>query len=161
MSENKPKLQPTKPISEAEHKQSGSAASNALYRKMLKEMPILADEDEELYGQLHDAIFDQVKPQSFLDKISVMDITNKLFSEVRYRNAIVGLINGARRVRPFESEDEREFSAIKQYLPHLQKLQRMIDNNEAGRRSILKEFHRKASNRKGAPSIVPEDKDDD
>jgi hypothetical protein len=131
-----------------ERKQNGAkaSASDKCYLKLLEKTLFLDDEDETLYMQLHDAVFDDVKPQSFLEKIAVKDLVDKLFGELRTRAAIVGLIEGAQHdVDAWGCrEGEREFRAIKQYMPHLTKLQRMMDNSEAGRRSIMKEFRRKA-----------------
>ena len=47
----------------------------------------------------------------------------------------------------FGPDGEREFRAVQVYLPHLQKLQRMKEQSEAGRRALMKEFRHKA----GAP----------
>ncbi len=132
-----------------ERKQDASVAKanvpDKCYIKLLETTLLLDDEDEKLYAQLHDAVFDDVKPQSFLEKIAVKDLVDKLFEERRCRAAIVGLIEGARhRVDRYSShEDDREFLAIREYMPHLTKLRRMVDNSEAGRRSIMKEFRRK------------------
>ena len=54
------------------------------------------------------------------------------------------LIDGARQAIEFTPDEERKFLAIRDYLPHLQKLQRMKDNSEAGRRALMKEFRHKA-----------------
>jgi len=134
-----------------ERKQNGSvakaSASDKCYIKLLEKTLLLDDEDEKLYAQLHDAVFDDVKPQSFLEKIAAKDLVDKIFGELRSRAAIVGLIEGAWHASKYYDE-EREFRAIEKYMPNLQKLQRMIDNSEAGRRSIMKEFRRKAETSK-------------
>ena len=138
--ENKPhvKIEQLVPASVAK-----ANASDKCYIKLLEKTLLLNDEDEKLYIQLHDAVFDDVKPQSFLEKIAVKDLVDKLFEEQRCRAAIVSLIEGARH-RVGKYSDEREFLAIREYMPHLTKLQRMVDNSEAGRRSITKEFRGKA-----------------
>jgi hypothetical protein len=131
-----------------ERKQNGAkaSASDKCYLKLLEKTLLLDDEDEKLYAQLHDAVFDDVKPQSFLEKIAAKDLVDKIFGELRSRAAIVGLIEGAWHACKYSDDDEREFRAIERYVPNLQKLQRMMDNSEAGRRSIMKEFRRKAEN---------------
>jgi hypothetical protein len=129
-----------------ERKQNGAKASvsDKCYLKLLEKTLLLDDEDEKLYAQLHDAVSDDMKPQSFLEKIAVKDLVDKLFGELRTRAAIVGLIEGAWHASTYSDKEEREFQAIRKYMPHLTKLQRMMDNSEAGRRSIMKEFRRKA-----------------
>jgi hypothetical protein len=129
-----------------ERKQNGAKASDSdkCYLKLLEKTLLLDDEDEKLYAQLHDAVFDDVKPQSFLEKIAAKDLVDKIFGELRSRAAIVGLIEGAWHASSYSDKDEREFRAIERYMPNLQKLQRMMDNSEASRRSIMKEFRRKA-----------------
>jgi hypothetical protein len=132
-----------------ERKQNGAkaSASDKCYLKLLEKTLLLDDEDEKLYAQLHDAVFDDVKPQSFLEKIAAKDLVDKIFGELRSRAAIIGLIGGAWHACKYSDDDEREFRAIERYMPNLQKLQRMMDNSEAGpRRSIMKEFRRKAEN---------------
>jgi hypothetical protein len=148
MTEHKPPVKIEDQAPALEHKQNASAAkanAHKCYLKLLERTRILDGEDEKLYAQLHDAILDDVKPQSFLEKIAVKDLVDKLFEELRGRAAIVGLIEGARHAADeYGHKDQREYRAIRQYLPHLTKLQRMLDNSEAGRRSIMKEFRRKA-----------------
>jgi hypothetical protein len=149
MTEKKPPVKFEDQAPALQHKQNVSVAkanaSDKCYIKLLEKTLLLDDEDEKLYAQLHDAVFDDVKPQSFLEKIAVKDLVDKLFEEQRSRAAIVGLIEGARhRAYKYSHEDEREFLAIREYMPHLTKLRRMMDNSEAGRRSIMKEFRRKA-----------------
>jgi hypothetical protein len=139
-------------VARLREKQNASAASSAdvdssCYRTLLEQAPILKNEDQELYKQIHDAIFEDVRPQTFLEKLAAKDFADKVFEEVRLKTAIVGLIDGARQVVAFEPDDEREFRAVQRYLPHLQKLQRMKEQSEAGRRALMKEFRHKA----GAP----------
>jgi hypothetical protein len=114
---------------------------------LLEQAPILEDEDQELYNQIHNAVFDDVRPQTFLEKLTAKDFADKVFEEVRLKTAIVGLIDGARQAVAFLPNKEREFSAVQSYLPHLQKLQRMKEQSEAGRRALMKEFRHNA----GAP----------
>jgi hypothetical protein len=139
-------------VARLQEKQNASAASPAdvdssCYRTLLEQAPILEDEDQELYKQIHNAIFEDVRPQTFLEKLAVKDFADKVFEELRFKTAIVGLIDGARQAVTFGAHGEREFLAIQDYLPHLQKLQRMKEQSEAGRRALMKEFRHKA----GAP----------
>ena len=139
-------------VARLREKQNASAASSAdvdssCYRTLLEQAPFLEDEDQELYNQIHNAVFDDVRPQTFLEKLAAKDFADKVFEEVRLKTAIVGLIDGARQGAMFGPDGEREFRAIQDYLPHLQKLQRMKEQSEAGRRALMKEFRHKA----GAP----------
>ena len=146
--ENRPQAKIEEQAPALEHKQDASVAkantSDKCYLKLREKTLLLDDEDEKLYAQLHDAVFDDVKPRSFLEKIAAKDLVDKIFGELRTRAAIVGLIEGAWHASSYSDKDEREFRAIERYMPNLQKLQRMMDNSEAGRRSIMKEFRRKA-----------------
>jgi hypothetical protein len=162
MTEGKATVKP-EPLSALEQEQNTSTASkannaSACYRKLLEETPILGDEDEKLYNQIHQAVFDDVKPQTFLEKIAVKDFADKLFEELRLKTASVDLIEGARQTVEFDPEDRREFRAIEKYLPHLQKLRRMMDNSEASRRLIMKEFRRKSSETTDDPETFTKDK---
>jgi hypothetical protein len=162
MSETKSKAKVAEQASQTEQKQNSSINSDAAYRKLFNETPFLEDENEKLYGEIHNAIVEDLQPQSFLEKIAVRDLATKLFDELRYKNAIVGLIEGARNsAEKYADEDEREYYAVEKYLPHLQKLQRLNDNNETARRSIVKEFRRKARADKDAPLIMPNGKAND
>jgi hypothetical protein len=141
-------------VARLQQKQNASAVSTAsldssCYRTLLEQAPILEDEDQELYKQIHDAVFEDVRPQTFLEKLAVKDFADKVFEELRLKTAIVDLIDGARQAVVLGPDEEREFSAIQDYLPHLQKLQRMKDNSEAGRRALMKEFRHKAGASKG------------
>jgi hypothetical protein len=136
-------------IARLEEKQNASAASTAnldssCYRALLEQAPILEDEDQELYNQIHNAVFDDVRPQTFLEQLAVKDFADKVFEELRLKTAIVGLIDGSRQAVT------REFHAIQDYLPHLQKLQRMKEQSEAGRRALMKEFRHKAASKEGS-----------
>jgi hypothetical protein len=136
-------------VARLQEKQNASAAGtanvdNSCYRALLEQAPILEDEDQELYKQIHNAVFDDVRPQTFLEKLAAKDFADKVFEELRLKTAIVGLIDGARQRYAYLSKDEREFRIIQGYLPHLQKLQRMKEQSEAGRRALTKEFRPKA-----------------
>ena len=142
-------------VARLQEKQSASAASTAsldssCYRTLLEQAPILEDEDQELYDQIHNAFFEDVRPQTFLEKLAVKDFADKVFEELRLKTAIVDLIDGARQAVVFGPDGERKFRAIQDYLPHLQKLQRMKDNSEAGRRALMKEFRHKAGPKEGS-----------
>jgi hypothetical protein len=142
-------------VARLQEKQNASAASPAdvdssCYRTLLEQAPILKDEDQELYNQIHNAVFDDVRPQTFLEKLAVKDFADKVFEELRLKTAIVGLIDGARQSFALMSNDQREFHTIKGYLPHLQKLQRMKEQSEAGRRALMKEFRHKAGPKEGS-----------
>jgi hypothetical protein len=76
--------------------------------------------------------------------------------EVRLKTAIVGLIDGARQSVALLPNKEREFRAIQRYLPHLQKLQRMREQSEAGHRALMKEFrHKAAASKEGSDPETP------
>jgi hypothetical protein len=137
-------------VARLQEKQNASAASStdvdgSCYRTLLEQAPILEDEDQELYKQIHNAVFDDVRPQTFLEKLAAKDFADKVFEELRLKTAIVGLIDGARDTVAFQPNKEREFLAIQEYLPHLQKLLRMKEQSEAGRRALMKEFRHKAA----------------
>jgi hypothetical protein len=139
-------------VARLQEKQNAPAAStddvdNSCYRALLEQAPILEDEDQELYNQIHNAVFDDVRPQTFLEKLAAKDFADKVFEELRLKTAIVGLIDGARQVVAFEPDEQREFRAIQSYLPHLQKLQRMKEQSEAGRRALMKELRHRAGSK--------------
>jgi hypothetical protein len=148
-------------VARLQEKQNASTASMAdldgsCYRTLLEETPILEDEDKELYNQIHNAVFDDVRPQTFLEKLAVKDFADKVFEELRLKTTIVDLIDGARQGVVFGPDSERKFRAIQDYLPHLQRLQRMKDNSEAGRRALMKEFRHKAgASREGSDPETP------
>jgi hypothetical protein len=147
-------------VARLQEKQTASTASTAdvdssCYRTLLEQAPVLENEDQELYNQIHNAIFDEVRPQTFLEKLAVKDFADKVFEEVRLKTAIVGLIDGARQVVAFESDEQREFRAIQRYLPHLQKLQRMKEQSETGRRALMKEFRHKAGPKEESDPETP------
>ena len=136
-------------VARLQEKQNASAASPAdvgssAYRTLLEQAPILKGEDQKLYKQLHNAILEDVGPQTFLEKLAVKDYADKVFEERRFKTAIVGLIDGVRHGLGLVFEPDGEFRAIQVYLPHLQKLQRMKEQSEAGRRALMKEFRHKA-----------------
>ena len=143
-------------VARLQEKQNASAASPAdvgssAYRTLLEQAPILKGEDQKLYKQLHNAILEDVGPQTFLEKLAVKDYADKVFEELRLKTAIVGLIDGVRGLG-FVFEPDGEFRAIQVYLPHLQKLQRMKEQSEAGRRALMKEFrHRVGSKEESDP----------
>jgi len=142
-------------VARLQEKQNASAASPAdvgssAYRTLLEQAPILKGENQKFYKQLHDAIFEDVRPQTFLEKLAVKDFADKVFEELRFKTAIVGLIDGARQAITFGADGEREFRAIQDYLPHLQKLQRMKEQSEAGRRALMKEFRKAGASREGS-----------
>jgi hypothetical protein len=142
-------------VARLQEKQNASAANTAdvdssCYHTLLEQAPILEDEDQELYDQIHSAVFDDVRPQTFLEKLAVKDFADKVFEELRFKTAIVGLIDGARQAITFGADGEREFRAIQDYLPHLQKLQRMKEQSEAGRRALMKEFRKAGASREGS-----------
>ena len=109
--ENRPRAKIEDQAPTLEHRQDVSvakaSASHKCYLKLLEQTRILDDEDEKLYDQLHRAVYDDVKPQSFLEKIAVKDLVDKLFEERRGRAAIVGLIEGARHSTASCYEEER------------------------------------------------------
>jgi hypothetical protein len=142
-------------VARLQEKQNASAASTpdldgSCYRTLLEQASILEDEDQELYNQIHNAVFDEVRPQTFLEKLAVKDFADKVFEELRLKTAIVGLIDGARQSCSFQPNKEREFSAIQSYLPHLQKLQRMKEQSEASRRALMKEFRKAGASKEGS-----------
>jgi hypothetical protein len=161
MSEHKSKPATSDETSKVEQKQTATTKPDAAYNKLVGEMLFLDNEDDKLFDDLHKAVTAELKPQTLLDKLEVRDFVIKLYEEQRYRNASVHLIDGARHaVTMYSDENEREFDAILQYLPHLPKFQRMIDNNEASRRSILKEVRRKAAATKGTSPPTPKSQND-
>ena len=142
-------------VARLQEKQNASAASPAnfdsgCYRTLLEQAPILQDEDQEFYKQIHQAIFEDVRPQTFLEELAAKDFADKVFEERRFKTAIVGLIDGVRQGLGFVFEPDGEFRAIQVYLPHLQKLQRMKEQSEAGRRALMKEFRHKAGPKEGS-----------
>jgi len=142
-------------VARLQEKQNASAASPAdvgssAYRTLLEQAPILKGENQKFYTQLHDAIFEDVRPQTFLEKLAVKDYADKVFEELRLETAKVGLIDGVRQGLGFVFEPDGEFRAIQVYLPHLQKLQRMKEQSEAGRRALMKEFRHKAGPKEGS-----------
>ena len=97
-------------VARLQEKQNASAASPAdvdssCYRALLEQAPILEDEDQELYKQLHNAILEDVRPQTFLEKLAVKDYADKVFEELRLKTAIVGLIDGVRQAFAFEPDE--------------------------------------------------------
>jgi hypothetical protein len=142
-------------VARLQEKPNTSAASPAdvdssCYRALLEQAPILEDEDQELYKQIHNAVFEDVRPQTFLEQLAAKDFADKVFEELRLKTAIVDLIDGARQAVLFAPGEQREFHAIQDYLPHLQKLQRMKEQSEAGRRALMKEFRHKAGPKEGS-----------
>jgi hypothetical protein len=89
MTEHKPPVKIEDQAPALEHKQDASVAkanaSDKCYIKLLEKTLLLDAEDEKLYAQLHDAILDDVKPQSFLEKIAAKDLVDKIFGELRGR----------------------------------------------------------------------------
>ena len=140
---------PARPAEPSKQDAPTAVTVNDVYRELLEATPVLNDEDENLYGKLHHAVCADLNPQTFLEKIAAMDFVDKLFTEIRCKTAIVRLIDAARRPSPspieldfLPTEEPSDFQAITAYLPHWLQLQRMLDNSEAGRRTLLKEFRR-------------------
>jgi hypothetical protein len=62
-------------VARLQEKQNAPAASPAdvdssCCRALLEQAPILEDEDQELYKQIHNAVFDDVRPQTFLENLA-------------------------------------------------------------------------------------------
>jgi hypothetical protein len=119
-----------------------AAKKTPRFIKFLETLSLLDEEDEERYQETFDSIMGEVQPKSVLDALAVKDLVDKLFEERRYKDAMVDLIEGAQNRVVLEEKNEQALAAIEIFLPNLQKLDRMVNSSQAGRRSILKELRR-------------------
>jgi hypothetical protein len=108
--------------------------------KFVESLSLLDEEDEKLYQETFEAIMGEVQSKSVLDTLAVKDFVDKLFEERRYKDAIVDLIEGAQNRVLLVEKDEQGLAAIEIFLPSLQKLDRMVNSSQTGRRAILKEL---------------------
>jgi hypothetical protein len=120
----------------------------------LDDPPLLDNEDDDLFRQIYDAVVAETGAKSFLELIAARDITEKLFEEQRYKAISVEVIKGARqRAFVFANEGEQELEAVREYLPKISTLDRMIGNSQTRRRMLSKELRQATSD--DTPPLAP------
>ena len=106
-----------------------------------------------MFQQIFVGVATENDATSLIDRIAAKDFAEKFFEEKRYKTMIVEVIQGARQRAMFANEGEQELQAAEDYLPKVLKLDRMINNSQAGRRALLKELRHRSSD---TPPLAPE-----
>jgi hypothetical protein len=142
-----------------------SGTANAFYvpnqelqQKLLKDAPLLAKEDKELYQKIFEGALLDLQPQSLLEWLSVRDIVDKRFEERRYQRLKLELLDHAKRPPPIATDyDEgRALVNVQKCLPHLETLSRMETNCASFRRTAMKEVSPTVQEKGNSPSVVPD-----
>lgn len=126
----------------------------SLVDALVEDHPLLDQEDTDLFQQIFGGVATETDATSLIDRIAAKDFAEKVFEEKRYKTMTVEVIKGARqRAFMLANEGEQELQAAEDYLPKVLKLDRMINNSQAGRRALLKELRHRSSY---TPPLAPE-----